>query len=338
MMPSWLLLAAEEAAKAPAAMEGFAGAWDWTRATAASSWDWLTTPCGRITTASVLGSIGLWLLLPGTWGRIWLLAPIARWCGCASAEEEPEYRGISGAISWAFRQATSVAGLGSLLAIIAWLLLLSLLPPAPASAVPILFWTLAGLTVVSAVATISMQSPVYSAIWFAITLLGTGGLMLIQGAQFLGVATVVVYAGAILVTFLFVLMLSQPAGHAWYDRVGWCSIGSGVAVMVGVALVGLLASRLSGLDGDLVARQAADPAPALRAGQRLKSPRQLESPDHVARLGADLFTRHLVEIEIGGTLLLVALVGAVAIAIHGRPRGAQASLAGDAMAGGSDHE
>lgn len=332
-MSEWLLLAAEDAAKSPTFWEWFGSMWEWKKGLALSAWDWLQSPCGRITTAGVLGAIGLWLLLPGAWGRVWLFAPLARWLGWPSAsEDEPEYRGFSGAISWSFRQATSVAGFGAVLAIVAWLLILSLLPPAPESAVPVVFWTLAGLTVISAVATISMQSPVYSAIWFALTLLGTGGLMLIQGAQFLGVATIVVYAGAILVTFLFVLMLSQPEGHAWYDRVSWSSVGSGVAVLVGVALLGLLASRLSGLDGDLVTKQVAKSPPTLAAKEKLAAPRDVESPDHVARLGAQLFTRHLVAIEIGGTLLLVALVGAVAIAIHGKPRGTAA------LEGGVDHE
>ena len=44
---------------------------------------------------------------------------------------------------------------------------------------------------------------------------------MLQGAQFLAVATVVVYAGAILVTFLFVLMLAQPEGRTYYDRLSW---------------------------------------------------------------------------------------------------------------------
>ena len=77
------------------------------------------------------------------------------------------------------------------------------------------------ITVASAAATIASRSPVYSAIWFAVSLLGTAGLLLLQGAQFLGIATVAVYAGAIVVTFLFVLMLAQPEGHAYYDRVSW---------------------------------------------------------------------------------------------------------------------
>ena len=61
-------------------------------------------------------------------------------------------------------------------------------------------------------ATVTFRNPVYCAIWFGLSLLGTAGLFLFHGAQFLAVATVVVYAGAILVTFLFVLMLAQPEG------------------------------------------------------------------------------------------------------------------------------
>jgi NADH-quinone oxidoreductase subunit J len=63
-------------------------------------------------------------------------------------------------------------------------------------------------------------------------LLGTAGLLLLAGAQFLAIATVVVYAGAILVTFLFVLMLAQPEGRAAYDRVSFESLLAAVATSV----------------------------------------------------------------------------------------------------------
>src|SRR5690606_16847899 len=78
---------------------------------------------------------------------------------------------------------------------------------------------------------------VYCAIWFALTLLGTAGLFFFQGAQFLGVATVVVYAGAILVTMLFVLMLCNPEGHSTYDRLSW---EAGISALTGALMVGLL--------------------------------------------------------------------------------------------------
>ena len=84
-----------------------------------------------------------------------------------------------------------------------------------------MFHAIAAATIVAAVATISFRSPVYCAIWFGMTLTGTAGLFLMAGAEFLAVATLVVYAGAILVTFLFVLMLSQPEGHTSYDRRSW---------------------------------------------------------------------------------------------------------------------
>ncbi|MCA9152753.1 MAG: NADH-quinone oxidoreductase subunit J, partial [Planctomycetales bacterium] len=98
------------------------------------------------------------------------------------------------------------------------------------------FVVFALITLVAAVATISSRSPMYCAIWFAVTLLGTAALMMMQGAQFLGIATVAVYAGAIVVTFLFVLMLSQPEGHSFYDRISWGSaprfLGSLIATLL----------------------------------------------------------------------------------------------------------
>src|SRR5690606_22724618 len=99
------------------------------------------------------------------------------------------------------------------------------------------YLTMAVGAVASAICAVTFRSPVYCAIWFALTLLFTAGLFLFQGAQFLGLATVVVYAGAILVTFLFVLMLAQPEGHAYYDRISWEGMLSATA---GAVLVGIL--------------------------------------------------------------------------------------------------
>jgi len=173
----------------------------------------------------------------------------------------------------------------------------------------IVFWFLAGVTIVGAAAAITARSPVYTAIWFAVSLLGTAGLFLFQGAQFLGVATVVVYAGAIVVTFLFVLMLAQPEGHASYDRMSWATF-SIPAALVGAASV--LAIVLTSLDS-LRAVDEVGPPPAIAA-----------NANHMAELGSHLFAYHLVAIEVVGTLLLVALVGAIAIVLQGRKKPADA--------------
>src|SRR6476660_7647459 len=120
------------------------------------------------------------------------------------------------------------------------------------------FWLLALVAIGGGVAMITSQSPVYSAIWFALSLLGTAGLFIFQGAQFLGVATIVVYAGAIVVTFLFVIMLAQPAGHAVYDRVSWGWFPKPAVALMGAALLAWLLSSLTKLDNEATSGVAAD--------------------------------------------------------------------------------
>ncbi|MFO0913428.1 MAG: NADH-quinone oxidoreductase subunit J [Pirellulales bacterium] len=117
----------------------------------------------------------------------------------------------------------------------------------------IAFWVVGAVLVIASLATVSSHSAIYSAIWFALALLSTGALMLVQGAQFLGIATVAVYAGAIVVTFLFVLMLAQPEGLAFYDRISWGHLSMLLAAGAAAVLTGLVvqgigegASRISG--------------------------------------------------------------------------------------------
>ncbi|MEX0678522.1 MAG: NADH-quinone oxidoreductase subunit J [Pirellulales bacterium] len=175
------------------------------------------------------------------------------------------------------------------------------------------FYALAAVTVAAAVCTVTFRNPVYSAIWFALSLLGTAGLFLFDGAQFLGVATIVVYAGAILVTFLFVLMLAQPEGHAPYDRVSWAPL---LSALTGALLVGLLTLVLVGV----FQNQSVEKRPrAPFTTAQLES--EILADEHMAHLGARLFSTQLVAVEVAGTLLLVALVGTVAIVAQIRKPG-----------------
>jgi NADH-quinone oxidoreductase subunit J len=173
------------------------------------------------------------------------------------------------------------------------------------------------VAVVSAAATIVTRSPVYAAIWFALALAGVAGVLLVLGAQFLGVATIVVYAGAILVMFLFVLMLAQPTGMAPYDRVSNEPLLSAVAGAVLLGLLTLFIGRLSAGPADCCA--VPSKATALGSGESqavATSDSAAADPlaaNHVARLGGELFGRHLLAVEAAGVLLLVALIGSIAI-------------------------
>jgi NADH-quinone oxidoreductase subunit J len=194
------------------------------------------------------------------------------------------------------------------------------------------------VAVISAAATIVSRSPVYAAIWFALSLAGVAGVLLVLGAQFLGVATIVVYAGAILVMFLFVLMLAQPAGLAPYDRV---SNEPFLSALAGAVLLGVLSLSIGRLSAGPPSccqpptRATATPltaTPSAAAG--VAAPATSDTPaapatapvatvvdplaeNHVARLGGELFGRHLVAVEAAGVLLLVALIGAIAIVSRG---------------------
>jgi len=219
-----------------------------------------------------LGAVGVWMMLPG--------APAGR-----------RAPGILLAVAGAALVAAGLPGLGDPLT-------------------SALFFVLCGVTLLGAAGTLAFRSPVYAALSFGLSLLGTAGLLFLQGTQFLGVATVVVYAGAILVTFLFVLMLAEPRGRATYDRVGF---GPGMAVLCGALLVATLIPTLASMgrkpEGLL---RPPPPADARRQG--------VLASQHVKQLGNELFGRHLVAIQGAGVLLLAALVGAAVLVGQGRTR------------------
>jgi NADH-quinone oxidoreductase subunit J len=177
-----------------------------------------------------------------------------------------------------------------------------------------MFHAIAAGTIVAAVATISFRNPVYCAIWFGMTLTGTAGLFLLAGAEFLAVATLVVYAGAILVTFLFVLMLAAPEGHSFYDRHSWEAM---ISAFTGAVFVGILTAMIGSAITKVEAAKPAD-ATAMAAVDGSVAAASHPVPLTISRLGAQLFTRYLVAIEAAGALLFAALVGAAVIVTHYR--------------------
>ena len=241
---------------------------------------------GMILSAAVAaGALGLWLLLPrGQRGRA---ERVSRWLGAVL--------GVAALVGLA-ATGRRLGGLGE----------------------EAVFLLVSIVAVVSGAATVVCRSPVYAAIWFALALTGVAGVLLVLGAQFLGVATIVVYAGAILVMFLFVLMLAQPAGLAPYDRVSNEPLLSAVTGAVLLGLLTLAIGRVSA--GPPVCCRLPSKAAALSGSEPAELPAAAGdalAADHVARLGAELFGRHLLAVEAAGLLLLVALVGSIAIVSRG---------------------
>lgn len=101
----------------------------------------------------------------------------------------------------------------------------------------ILFYAFAGIAILSGGMMIIQVSPVRAALSFALAVLSTCGLFLLQAAPFLMAATIIVYAGAIVVTFLFVIMLAQQSG---YDSADYRSREPLLASIAGFVLLAAL--------------------------------------------------------------------------------------------------
>jgi NADH-quinone oxidoreductase subunit J len=186
----------------------------------------------------------------------------------------------------------------------------------------VLFFAFSAAAIVSAILMITNRNPVYSALWFALATLSTCGLFLLQFAPFLAAATVIIYAGAIVVTFVFVIMLAQQSGAAVYDQ---RSRQPFVATIASFVVLGAL---LGTLEASLVVQGSPDPtqesdgprlmapktARRLAAANPLSHPEASESLASMHALGRSLFGDYLFAVELAGTLLLVATIGAIAIA------------------------
>jgi NADH-quinone oxidoreductase subunit J len=170
----------------------------------------------------------------------------------------------------------------------------------------VLFTIFATLMVVTGCAMQVEANPVYAALWFAGVILSTCGLFLMEGAAFISAATIIVYAGAIVVTFLFVIMLARQTGSSQYDRryrqpVLAISLG-GVLLAVLVYVFQQPKPTTGQLPGPAVNFSAPTPADA----------------DTLSVLGRSLFVDHLWSVEIAGVLLLVATFGTILIALQTR--------------------
>lgn len=183
------------------------------------------------------------------------------------------------------------------------------------------YWLLVGMSLVSAVLMITSRNPIYSALWFAMVLFSNSALYLLMDASFLSAATVIVYAGAVVVTFLFVVMLAQPNGAASYDRLSrepflaTCIAGLVLSVLLVTTLTYSSATELTPTAGVETRRPSVETVQQVASQTRLPTKIDPAIP-HVAGLGKSLFMEHYLSVEVIGVLLLAAVVGAMLIATH----------------------
>jgi len=155
-----------------------------------------------------------------------------------------------------------------------------------------IFLILAAVSVLTALLMVRSKNPVHSVLYLILTFFAIAGQYVLLNAQFLAVVHIIVYAGAIMVLFLFVLMMLNLNKDSEPKISALSKLSAGIAA-------GMLLLTMVG---------------ALRGGMELIVPETVNKDvGLVENLGVVLFTDYVVPFEIAGILFLAAMVGAVLV-------------------------
>lgn len=172
------------------------------------------------------------------------------------------------------------------------------------------FAIIAPITVLGAVGLVASRKAVHSALWLAVTMIGLAALYIVQDAPFLGVVQVIVYTGAVMMLFLFVIMLvGVDASDSLVETLRGQRMA---AVLAGLGFAAVLISAVT-------RAVIGDPVPAA----------ELNAGGNVERLAELIFTDYLFAFEATSALLITAAVGALVLALQPRvvPKRTQRELA-----------
>lgn len=152
------------------------------------------------------------------------------------------------------------------------------------------------VALLGAIVTVGAKNPIRGAMGLLSTIIGIAGLYLMLAAEFLAAIQLLVYAGAVVILFLFVIMLLGPSAQSKRDARGAVAryVGAGAMLLSALGAMGM------------VLRTQTAPPTTLPA-----APPQFGT---IEAIGHELFSTALVPFELSGALLLVAVVGAVAVA------------------------
>ena len=161
------------------------------------------------------------------------------------------------------------------------------------------FYLLAIVAILASLRVITRTNPVHALLNMIVTLLALSGIFFALGAPFAGALEIIVYAGAIMVLFVFVVMMLNLGTQSTLEEESWLSssawaVPAGLAFIVGLTLFSLIGMK-PGFEGMMPAFIGVEPVTA-------------------KMIGAKLFTEYLLLVEIAGFLLLAGLVAAYHLA------------------------
>ena len=158
------------------------------------------------------------------------------------------------------------------------------------------FWILGSIAVLGALGMVMARNAVHSALWLVLTMLCLGFLYVVNSAPFLGAVQIIVYTGAIMMLFLFVLMLvGRDASDSLIETLRGQRVA---AIVLGIGFAALIGTGLARALGDT-------PSVGLTAANQ---------NGNVQGLASLLFTRYVFAFEVTSALLITAAVGAMVLA------------------------
>ncbi len=160
--------------------------------------------------------------------------------------------------------------------------------------IPILFFLFAAVAIASGIMMIIHRNPIYCALFLILTLFAVAGLYVLLNAPFIAAVHIIVYAGAIMVLFLFVIMLLDLKSESARQRPG------GLLRVLSIVVSGVLFAELV-----LFLRSGTTNPPLVEGDLKIGSTKEI---------GNLLFTEYLFPFEITSVLLLSAIIGSVILA------------------------
>src|SRR5215210_7092476 len=165
------------------------------------------------------------------------------------------------------------------------------------------FYLFAGMCVASAFMVIAVKNPVHAVLFLILAFFNAAGLFVLLGAEFLAMILVVVYVGAVLVLFLFVvMMLDIDFAELRAGFLKYLPIGATVGVLLLVELVFIVGAWVTAPE---IAAQAPSPP--------------VSELSNTAALGQILYTKYVYLFEAAGLILLVAMIGAIVLTLQHKP-------------------
>lgn len=158
----------------------------------------------------------------------------------------------------------------------------------------ILFWVLSALTIGGAIMVVASKNPVYSILYLIITFFAISGHYILLNAQFLAIVNIIVYAGAIMVLFLFVVMLMNLNADSEPPQKNKLLLYGGSIAGCSLLLVLVAALKQTDVTSQLVQTNGGEVG-------------------LIKNLGRALFTDYVFPFEISSVLFLSAMIGAVVI-------------------------